>query len=89
MLNIFLNKNFSSTTISTLKNLQIVSFSEENTTNFHVQHQNQTSFFDENSFSIHLDAVEINKDFDDPEVFEFSKQTNKTAAFTVPPGLSY
>ena len=84
----FSKKIFSSTTISTLKNFQSDSFLEENTTNLHVQIQNQTSF-DENSFSINLDAVEINKDYDDPEVFEFSKQTNKTAAFTIPPGLSY
>ena len=85
----FSEKIFSSTTISTLENLQTVSFSEENTTNLHVKIQNQTSYFDENSFSIHLDDVEINKDYDDPEVFEFSKQTTKTAAFTIPPGLSY
>ena len=86
-----MNKIFSPTTISTLKNLQTTPFSKinelnENTTN--LQHQNQTNFVYENLFSIHLDAVEINKDFDDPEVFEFSKQTNKTAAFTIPPGLS-
>ena len=61
----------------------------ENTTNLHFLLQNQSSYVDENLFSIHLDAFEIKKDFGDTEVFEFSKQTNKTAAFTIPPGLSY
>ena len=87
-----MNKIFSPTTISTLKNLQTTPFSKinelnENTTN--LQHQNQTNFVYENLFSITLDAVEINKDFEKSEVFEFSKQTNKTAAFTIPPGLIF